>query len=164
MYLCQIGMIAEADVFFEILHHTLKLSKPFVTLYQISVTFAPPAAASFSKSLSFFRVEASSHHYKFSETQNHSRFSSDCSGCLCCIFLPPEIFSPPIKTPQLFSNGLSITDDIDSCKSPKACFQFQPCGPRTLAFGQKAGESSVHLMEVKLLRNTSGVLLIKLFM
>ena len=110
----------------------------------------------------FFRVEASSHHYKFSETQNHSRFSSDCSGCLCCIFLPTAIFSPPIKKQN--SNGLSITDDIDSCKSPKACFQFQPCGPRTLAFGQKAGESSVHLMEVKLLRNTSGVLLIKLFM
>ena len=111
---------------FEILHHTLKLSKPFVTLYQISVTFAPPAAASFSKSLSFFRVEASSHHYKFSETQNHSRFSSGCFGCLCCIFLPPEIFSPPIKNSQLFSNGLSITDDIDSCNSLKPVFNFNP--------------------------------------
>ena len=101
MYLCHIELIAEADIFFEILHHTLKLSKPFVTLYQISVTFAPPAAASLSKSLSFFRVEASSHHYKFSETQNHSRFSSGCSGCLCCIFLPTAIFSPPIKEPKL---------------------------------------------------------------
>ena len=55
MYLCQIELIAEADVFFEILHHTLVLSKPFVSVYQISVTFAPSAAASLSKSLSFFQ-------------------------------------------------------------------------------------------------------------
>ena len=126
MYLCQIELIAEADIFLKSyttlwcslnllcqfirfrLHSHLLLQLPFLNL-----------------SL-FFRVEASSHHYKFSETQNHSRFSSGCSGCLCCIFLPPAIFSPPIKTPQLFSNGLSITDGIESCNSPKPVFNFNP--------------------------------------
>ena len=160
MYLCQIELIA--DIFLKS-YTTLWCSQNLLCQFIRFRLHSHLLLQLLFLNLSlFFRVEASSHHYKFSETQNHSRFSSDCSGCLCCIFLPTAIFSPPIKKQN--SNGLSITDDIDSCKSPKACFQFQPCGPRTLAFGQKAGESSVHLMEVKLLRNTSGVLLIKLFM
>ena len=162
MYLCQIELIAEADIFFEILHHTLKLSKPFVTLYQISVTFAPPAVL-LLLNLSFFQSRGQFPSLQIQrDTKPLQVFIWLLRLSVLHIFTNGNFFSTDKKNQN--SNGLSITDDIDSCNSPKACFQFQPCGPRTLAFGQKAGESSVHLMEVKLLRNTSGVLLIKLFM